>query len=74
MTNETLILETLQQISENIRSINTRLDGIETRLESIEETLEEHTTALDELIKWADDAQVVVKIPFAQAAPLPEAQ
>ncbi len=73
MTNEALILETLQQVSESIRSINARLDGIDSRLGTIEETLEEHTVALNELIKWADDAQVVVKIPFAQASSVPEA-
>lgn len=32
------------------------------------EILSDQTTALNELIRWADDAQVVVKIPFAQTA------
>ena len=45
-----------------------RADIIEMKADvaSIKEIQGEHTTALNSLIEWADDAQVVVKIPFAQ--------
>ncbi len=32
----------------------------------IKETVSDHTVALNELLAWADDAQVVVKIPFGK--------
>ena len=38
------------------------------------EILEEHTVALNELLAWADDAQVVVKIPFGQIKPIKQAE
>ena len=68
------IKETLEQHTEAIAEIKETLAEVKETLEQhteaiaeIKETQEEHTEALDELIKWADDAQVVVKIPFAQA-------
>lgn len=61
MTNEEKILEVLGEM-------NRRLDNIERTLETHKEMLEADNVALNELIRRADDAQVVVKIPFAQTA------
>ena len=42
------------------------LEKMQTDIAEIKETLSDHTIALNELLGWADDAQVVVKIPFGQ--------
>lgn len=60
MTNEERILQMLEAMQADIASIKGTQEE-HTRI------LSEHTTALNTLIEWADDAQVVVKIPFAQA-------
>ena len=67
MTNEEKILQMLEKMQSDITDI--RADITEIR-----ETQEEHTTALNELIEWADEVQVVVRVPFAQPKPIQEAK
>lgn len=67
MTNEEKILQMLEKMQSDITDI--RADIAEIR-----ETQEEHTTALNELIEWADEVQVVVRVPFAQPKPIQEAK
>lgn len=67
MTNEEKILQILGQIQTDVLSIKEVLAEHTEILNEHTEILSDQTTALNELIRWADDAQVVVKIPFAQA-------
>ena len=59
MTNDELILEKLTEISGRLSKIE-ETQAVQT------EVLSDHTAALNTLIEWADDVQVVVKIPFAK--------
>jgi septal ring factor EnvC (AmiA/AmiB activator) len=54
-------------IDERLAGVDERLAGVDERLARIEEKQEEQSGALNALIEWADDVQVVVKIPFGKA-------
>lgn len=80
MNNEDKILELLAGMKADITGMKADIAGIKADITGIKqeqaamretiaemkETLDEHTIALNTLIEWADDAQVVVKIPFAK--------
>ncbi|MGM9670676.1 MAG: hypothetical protein ACI3XD_03780 [Oscillospiraceae bacterium] len=73
MNNEDKILELLTRMEADITGMKADITGIKQEqaamretIADMKETLDEHTVALNTLIEWADDAQVVVKIPFAK--------
>lgn len=80
MNNEDKILEMLTRMEADITGMKDDITGMKADIAGIKqeqaamretiaemkETLDEHTIALNTLIEWADDAQVVVKIPFAK--------
>lgn len=59
MNNEDKILALLSEMKADIADMKADIADMK-------ETLDEHTIALNTLIEWADDAQVVVKVPFAK--------
>ena len=61
-----LLLDEFEKIHTRLDAIDTRLNTIDTQLAEIKETQAEHTVALNELIEWADEAQIVVKVPLGQ--------
>lgn len=73
MNNEDRILEMLTRMEADITGMKADITGIKQEqaamretITEMKETLDEHTVSLNTLIEWADDAQVVVKIPFAK--------
>ena len=74
MTNEEKILQMLEKMQSDITDIRADITDIRADITEIRETQEEHTTALNELIEWADEVQVVVRVPFAQPKPIQEAK
>ena len=60
------VLGQLDQIDGQLDQIDGRLDQIDGRLDRIETTQAEHTTALNELLDWVDEAQIEVRIPFGK--------
>lgn len=59
-------MNTEEKILQMLETIRADIIEMKADVASIKEIQGEHTTALNSLIEWADDAQVVVKIPFAQ--------
>ena len=81
MTNDEMIFEMLRKMDSRLDKMDSRLDKMDSRLDKIEaeladikETQDEHTTALNELLEWADNVQVAVKVPFAQANKIRKAE
>lgn len=67
MSNEEQILQLLLKMQSDMAEVKNDLAGVKDDLAGVKGTLAEHTIALNTLIEWADDAQVVVKVPFAKA-------
>ena len=53
-------------LKSDVVSMKSEMHKMQGDIEEIKETLSDHTVALNELLAWADDAQVVVKIPFGK--------
>ena len=53
-------------LKSDVVSLKSEMHKMQGDIEEIKETLSDHTVALNELLAWADDAQVVVKIPFGK--------
>ena len=53
-------------LKSDIVSMKSEMRKMQDDIEEIKETVSDHTVALNELLAWADDAQVVVKIPFGK--------
>lgn len=73
MNNEDKILALLSDMKADIAEMKADIAGIKQEqaemkadIADMKETLDERTIALNTLIEWADDAQVVVKVPFAK--------
>lgn len=81
MSNEEKILEMLSAMQSDLTALKEDVSALKEDVAEIKEVqaqhteiLEEHTVALNELLAWADDAQVVVKIPFGQIKPIKQAE
>lgn len=74
MSNEEKILEMLSAMQSDLTALKEDVAEIKEVQAQHTEVLEEHTVALNELLAWADDAQVVVKIPFGQIKPIKQAE
>ena len=81
MSNEEKILEILSAMQSDISGMKGDIAGLKedmARVKKIQEEhteiLEDHSVALNELLAWAEDVQVVVRIPFAQTKPIKPAE
>ena len=81
MTNEEKILEILSVMQSDLSALKEDVAGLKEDVATIKEIqaqhteiLEEHSIALNELVAWADDAQLVVKVPFGQIKPIKKAE
>ena len=88
MSNEEKILEILSAMQSDISGMKGDIAGLKEDvaglkedmarvnkiLEEHTEILEDHSVALNELLAWAKDVQVVVRIPFAQTKPIKPAE
>ena len=59
-----LIDSKLSPVLGQLDQIDGQLDQIDGRLDRIETTQAEHTTALNELLDWVDEAQIEVREPL----------
>lgn len=81
MNNEEIILQAITRMDERMGSIETKIDSMDKSLKTVKKDIKEikavqetHTTALNELLGWADAVAIETKVPFAQPKKLAEAK
>ena len=74
MSNEEKILEILSAMQGDISSMKEDIAGLKQDVAELKEDVailkdvqEDHTAALNELLAWAEEVQVVVRVPFARS-------
>ena len=66
--------EDVAGLKEDVAGLKEDMARVNKILEEHTEILEDHSVALNELLAWAEDVQVVVRIPFAQTKPIKPAE
>ena len=81
MSNEEKILEILSAMQGDISAMKADISGLKEDVAGLKEDVailkevqEDHTVALNELLAWAEEVQVVVRIPFAKSEKISTAE
>ena len=66
--------EDISVLKEDVAGLKQDVAGLKEDVAILKEVQEDHTVALNELLAWAEEVQVVVRVPFAKSEKISKAE